>query len=119
MRKTTNNIEKLPEIYIGLVARMGTNRPQIITTIKSEASKYGYKTVHIKVTDIVTKLPKYKTPKTSFLENRIKYLIEFCNQLRNKSGDNAILTRLTLATIRKQRSKYQKDTAKEESSIGG
>lgn len=119
MRKPTKNIEKLPEIYIGLVARMGTNRPQIITTIKSEASKYGYKTVHIKVTDIVTKLPKYKAPKSEFLEDRIKYLIGFCNQVRNKSGDNAILTRLTLATIKKQRSKYQKATVAEEAAIGG
>lgn len=119
MSKRQNGSEILPELYIGIVARLGTDRPQIITTLKSEASKYGYKTVHLKVTDFVEKLPRYRKPKSGFTEDRIRYLIEYCNKLRERSDDNAFLARLSIATIKKQRSKYQNSITKQGSSSGG
>jgi len=119
MPKRVEKTEILPELYIGMVARMGTDRPQILTTLKSEASKYGYKTVHLKVTDFVEKLPGYKPVKSDFTEDRIRNLITFCNKLRKRSDDNAFLARLTIASIKKQRSRYQTSTAKESFAAGG
>ena len=46
-------VKQKPELVIGLVARMGVDISSVLTALKSEAAKYNYKFVHIKVTDFL------------------------------------------------------------------
>lgn len=118
MASHAKQADVLPELYVGIVARMGTNTPHIVTSLKSEASKYGYMTVHLKVTDIVKALPKYKKPKNAYIESRYRNLINTCNDLRSRTGSNAVLAYLITVGIKKQRKKYQTAAAKADSANG-
>lgn len=105
--KQEDRFGKKPEIIIGLVARMGADLVETVTSLKSELSKYGYAADEIKVTKtleyIVHNVQLYDAP----IEKRYKSYIEGCNWVREHTGRNDIFGLLAASTIDQIRSQVQ------------
>lgn len=96
-----------PEIMIGVVARMGVDIQRITTTIKSEAAKYNYKIVNIKVTNFLDRISHGCEIVENPTEKRYKSYIHCCNKIRKKCGNNSIFSLLTISAIREARPMHQ------------
>ncbi|MBI1264593.1 MAG: hypothetical protein GC187_07650 [Alphaproteobacteria bacterium] len=93
-----------PEIYIGLVARLGIDTDQFKSVLSKVLSRYGYKTEQIKISDIVSQLFSI-TYKKHEPEKRISGLIDNCNRLRRETSKFDILTYVAVKEIREIRTK--------------
>lgn len=88
-----------PEIFVGIVSRMGTDVDLFKDLLESIIAKYGYQSKEIKVSSEVKKylvgVPEYNS-----LDERYNSLIEMCNIFRKKSQQRDIL--LTAAVVKIQ-----------------
>lgn len=88
-----------PELIVGIVARMGVDLSRVLTGLKSEAAKYNYKLVHIKVTKFLDRIDHKCDLKSNPIEERYKSYISCCNVIREKSNDKSIFSSLTMNAI--------------------
>ena len=103
-----NKIEnRKPELIFGLVARMGVDIAGVLTALKSEAAKYNYKFVHIKVTDFLKRIEHECELKEKPVEERYKSYIACCNKIRENAGNNSVFSLLTMNAIELSREKNQ------------
>lgn len=90
---------KNAEIVIGIVARIGVDTKQVISTVKDELTLYGYSVVEVKVTgeihDFKDKLSLVESP----TEQRYKTYIEGCNTLRRELALPDVMGRFAIAGI--------------------
>lgn len=100
-------VKQKPELIIGLVARMGVDIPSVLTALKSEAAKYNYKFVHIKVTGFLKRIDHGCKLSEKPVESRYRSYIECCNKIREDAGDNSVFSLLTMNAIELSRSQNQ------------
>lgn len=105
-----NKEEKfVPELVVGIVARMGVDVKKVIMELKSEASKYNYNVVHIKVSNFIGSVDHGCVIKEEPIEERYHSYISCCNKIRELCEDNRVLALLTANTIKIKRKKIQSD----------
>lgn len=90
-----------PELVIGLVAPLGTSTTDLTKEIRGSLSRFGYKAVPIKVSEL---LPTAVPAPTGEAEDlRIRRLIDAGNQFCRVNEDAAAVARLAVSAIRARR----------------
>jgi hypothetical protein len=90
-----------PELIIGLVAPLGTSTTDLTKEIQGSLSRFGYKAVPIKLSEL---LPTAAPPPTGEAEDmRIRRLIEAGNEFCKVNEDAAAVARLAVNAIRARR----------------
>ena len=90
-----------PELIIGLVAPLGTSTTDLTKEIRGSLSRFGYKVVPIKLSEL---LPTAASAPTGEAEDqRIQRLIEAGNQFCKVNEDAAVVARLAISAIRARR----------------
>lgn len=107
LQKKDANLKQKPELVIGLVARMGVEIPNVLTALKSEAAKYNFKFVHIKVTGFLERIDHKCDLYDSPVEARYRSYIECCNKIREKAENNSVFSLLTMNAIELSRQSHQ------------
>ena len=92
-----------PELFIGLVGKIGVQKNSVINLIKKEAVAYGYETNIIKITSALSEEPFGYTKCTTSVDKKYNATIEYCNSLRKKYGNNEIMSLIAVAQIRQKR----------------
>jgi len=90
--------EEPSELVIGLIGPIGCNRAHVIHTIERLSKHYAYDARSISVSRQIEANSKIVDPKGDQYV-RVKNLIHAGNELRRRTGDNAILAKLTAASI--------------------
>jgi deoxycytidylate deaminase len=90
-----------PELIIGLVAPLGTSTTDLTKEIRGSLSRFGYKAVPIKLSEL---LPTAAPAPTGEAEDqRIRRLIDAGNQFCKVNEDAAAVARLAVSAIRARR----------------
>lgn len=106
--------DKYPEIFIGLIAPVGVNLPNVIRELESELKNYGYnQTSSIKVSDALKTFQVNEKYQNENLEDnlylRYKAFISEGNDLRAECDLKSVLAFTAIASIRSNRSKVFSD----------
>lgn len=105
-----------PELFLGLVAPIGSIFEPTVDSLTSHLEGFGYKVVLINVTDIFETFSKHIVPSSeldvSSRYNRYKSYIKYGNQLRAALKDNSILALATIYQISAYRNANQHDPEK-------
>lgn len=92
-----------PEIFLGIVAPIGTDIKPIINRLSKNFEASGYRAKAIKVTDSFSAVQRLLKPdielKQSPLFERFKSYISYGNQIRRSFGDDAFLAALAVQQI--------------------
>lgn len=104
--------ESSTEIFIGLVAPIGSNLKIVEEKLKENLEKNGYNTIPIKITDI------FDFSSIKGLPNSLKYYLkmELCTQLRGKLG-TGILAAMAIKKIDEKRKKSKKENGQKNAYI--
>lgn len=96
-----------PEIFIGLVAPVGTDLANTTRAFTEYFGAKGYRVVPVKITGIFDVLKDYVVPKRPLVQTPLdeRYLshIEYGNQIRSAFDDDSALAAFTIARIIQQR----------------
>jgi deoxycytidylate deaminase len=110
----------LPELFIGLVAPIGTDIRASINSFSNYFNGEGYNVVPIKVTEVFDKFAPYLPPKQELVQSpefrRLETYIQYGNQLRATFDDDQVLAAFTITRIvqwRRARELLDKATAPE------
>ncbi|MEW6537818.1 MAG: anti-phage dCTP deaminase [Pseudomonadota bacterium] len=90
---------KNAEIVIGIVARLGVDTKQVVTTISEELKLYDYKVIEVKATDEIQGFSEQLKLVNSPTAERYKSYIEGCNTLRRDLNRNDVMARFAIAGI--------------------
>lgn len=102
-------IDDFHEIIIGLVAGVGADNNKIINTLKNKISSIKYQVKVIKVTALLENLSKkYNPTQTDDEISRIDDRITKCNSFRNAVKRKDAMAILSIAEIKRLRSKSTK-----------
>lgn len=96
-----------PELIVGIVGRLGTNLLPVIDAIKGECAKYGYRTIDIHVTKLLSRLAHKYTIVEAPLDQRIASYISACNKLRQDTKRKDIFALLASNLILSNRKNVQ------------
>ena len=109
MRKAsgTKGPQLLPELFIGVVARMGVEVPKIVNQITGEAAKYNYQVVHYKVTDTLKLLKTGAAVTETPIEERYKSYIKACNKVRQSTNSKELFARAFITWLAATRQDHQ------------
>jgi len=113
-----SNINR-PELVIALVAPTGTRLSKLERALEKVLKTVKYKSVNIKISDLIKRSPNWKGPKEKDEYNRIRLLQEEGNKFREdgskfwenidgsseKEADGAALARAAIVAIREHRIK--------------
>jgi len=93
------------EIVIGLVGAVGTNLQLVTEVISEELDLLKYKTLTIRLSDILKEIPRYKDEIKKHLpeDARIESLMIDGDDLRKRTGTGAALALLGISAIREFR----------------
>lgn len=97
-----------PEIIIGLISRMGVEVPRVVSSITTEASKFGFKSHHLKLTKFLEEIDHGVSTVQKPVEQRYATYIDACNKARQKAGDGGFFAYLATQTIYSQRLDLQR-----------
>ncbi|GFG65517.1 cytidine deaminase [Mycobacterium kubicae] len=90
-----------PELVIGLVAPLGTSTTDLTKEIQGSLSRFGYKAVPIKLSELLGTAAPAPTGETE--DQRIRRLIEAGNQFCKVNEDAAAVARLAVSAIQARR----------------
>lgn len=102
----------LPELFFGIVARMGVDVSKIVSEITGEAAKYNYHVVHFKVTATLKQLKSASNVVESPIEDRYSTYIKACNNIRENTEDCSVFAQMFVAWLAAQRKSSQKPGAR-------
>lgn len=98
MNHYSNDKNSKPELVIAIVAKIGTRINDFNKSIKSELTRFGYKSHHIKVTDALTEINPENLV-TSPLDKRYFSYIKKCNELRKVSSKEDLFALYAVSKI--------------------
>lgn len=90
------------EIIMGIVGPIGCNRELVINTIENLAKHFSYKVEVIKVSDIIKSYVQVDIDECDQY-SRVMRLMDAGNKLRDKAGDNSILSKMAAIEVSKRR----------------
>src|SRR5688572_9641641 len=96
------------ELFIGIVARIGVDNRMVHAAIERLLREYDYETTEIKVTAAIRELAGYDKIPGSPTREKYEGHIQACNQIREKTGESAIMAHLAVSTIGLERSETSK-----------
>jgi deoxycytidylate deaminase len=100
------NSEDVCQLVFGIIGPIGCNRKLVLDTIDDLAGHYGYKTVRIGVSDVITKSCVVPVaPDDQYL--RVTNLMKAGNEMRKRTSDNSILAKLAAAKIAADRKGHE------------
>lgn len=98
-----------PELVIGIVSPAGSRRATLVELIQNELKEYGYGTQHIKLSDLISLVPKHKNIHSDNTEEpgRTIALMDAGNEVRMDSGLGDALAILAITEIKNRREAVQ------------
>lgn len=108
-KKTEGKSPPLPELFFGIVARMGVDVSKIVTNITGEAAKYNYHVVHFKVTSMLKLMKSASAIVETPIEKRYGSYINACNKVRENTEDPSVFARTFVSWLSVERDKVQKE----------
>lgn len=114
-----SNVQK-PELFLGLVAPIGTDTRQIAVQLQDALKNVGYESTYIKVTKLMEQIPTGISLLESPLEARYNSYIDYANKVRellgksatDKAKGNDSLAMLSVTAIKAARKKATGDEKK-------
>jgi deoxycytidylate deaminase len=101
-----------PELFFGIVAPIGVNIQRTIDSLEESLFSFGYKVVHIKISDYFKILSNYKQPETKINTKtefeRYRTYIKYGNQLRRDFNRDSLMAELAIAGVCRKRSRENK-----------
>lgn len=91
------------ELIIGIVARIGVDTPEVISTLKEELQAYDYEAVEIHTTDLLIGLKKPLNIIQEPADKRYESLISACNDFRSDGGLPDVMAQLAMLEITRLR----------------
>lgn len=95
-----------PEIFIGLVAPIGTNLKKVKAELTRQFTTYDYDIVEIKITELAFDLKTLKEKLPKSFQYYLK--MELCRELREEYG-SGVLAALSIKNILRERKQNKKD----------
>lgn len=96
---------EIPELFFGLVARMGVDVQGIVDAIRHEFAPYGYDVHVIKITELLDEFRLAADLPNTPIDARIRTRIDACNQARRESGCNELFGFLSILSVQSHRKK--------------
>lgn len=87
-----------PELFICIVAKIGTDTRDFYRILSDELGLYGYDNHTLKVTDIATSIEDVDIPKSP-CDVRYNKLIDYCNSLRERTSKRDFLVYAVIDAI--------------------
>ncbi|MBE9486754.1 MAG: hypothetical protein IMY82_06255 [Chloroflexi bacterium] len=95
------------EIFIGLVAAVGTDLNLVSEVLENELTSFNYQTKSIVISELISDLPRWEEEYKKFNgeENRIDELMNLGDKIRGEAGGEAlaILSVVNITEIRRQK----------------
>lgn len=91
MTSQENYENRKPEIIVGIISRMGVEVQRVVSAITTEASKYGFRSHHLKLTEFLDEIDHGVQTVQKPVERRYATYIDACNKARAKANDGGFL----------------------------
>src|SRR5215471_374222 len=101
-----------PELFIGLVAAVGTDHDQLTSFLEDGLKAFNYKTKLIRLASLLHALPGYKTLRTSPVDDYIHDHQQAGDKFREKTGLGDALALFGITAIQGARLEENKDKEK-------
>jgi len=101
------------DVFVGVVAPLGSSRAQFVDALKSEMGAYGYEVEHVRLADLLDTVP---TGQDEALPQRTtpgyyQARMDAGDRLRTEAGDDSALAALAIAHVARRREQERQDSS--------
>jgi deoxycytidylate deaminase len=89
-----------PELFIGLVAAVGTDHDQLCSIVEETLRSFGYRTFPVRLTTLLRSVPRFKHLKTTPVDEYIRSHQKAGDEFREAIGQQSALASLGITLIR-------------------
>lgn len=105
LKALTDDAPERHDLFMGLVAPIGSSRDDVVTYLTAQLMQYGYGIQRIRLADLLDELPEYQQsplPKRGTPNYHTKRM-DAGDTLRQKAGDDSALAALAIARVTQMR----------------